>query len=159
MLRMDQVHVIRHKVLVEHQSIRQVARDLGLSRNTVVRYLTLAEPRRVALKPRPSPLHEKVDQRIRQLLNQWRPRTTRKQRPTGSRLHRQLLEEGFTVGKTTVYDCLRELRRRCLPNSVSRLRNFGKCCPTPTASWKPRVSWRDCWRHLAVMTNKPFAPP
>jgi hypothetical protein len=29
MLRMDQVHVIRHKVLVEKQSIRRVARELG----------------------------------------------------------------------------------------------------------------------------------
>jgi hypothetical protein len=29
MLRMNQVHVIRHKVLVEKQSIRRVARELG----------------------------------------------------------------------------------------------------------------------------------
>ena len=33
MLRMDQVHVIRHKVLREGASIRQVALELGLSRN------------------------------------------------------------------------------------------------------------------------------
>ena len=39
MLRMDQVHVIRHKVLDEGQSMRQVARELGLSRNTVRKYL------------------------------------------------------------------------------------------------------------------------
>src|SRR3977135_1946806 len=130
MLRMDQVHVIRHKVLVEQQSIRQVARDLGLSRNTVARYLTLAEPRRVALKPRPSPLHEKVDQRIRQLLDQWRPRTTRKQRPTGSRLRRHRIEKVFRVGKTTVYECLSELRRQaaevfipliCQPGEVAQI--------------------------------------
>jgi DNA-binding NarL/FixJ family response regulator len=38
MLRMDQVHVIRHKVLCEGASIRQVARELGLSRNTVSKY-------------------------------------------------------------------------------------------------------------------------
>jgi hypothetical protein len=31
---------------------------------------------------------------------------------TGSRLHRQLVEEGFAVGKTTVYEVLREHRRR-----------------------------------------------
>src|SRR5712691_6248720 len=34
MLRMDQVHVIRHKVLVEGRSRRQVARELGISRLT-----------------------------------------------------------------------------------------------------------------------------
>ena len=44
MLRMDQVHVIRHKVLVEGRSIRKTAKDLGVSRNTVRRYLKLSEP-------------------------------------------------------------------------------------------------------------------
>ena len=32
---MDQVHVVRHKVLVEGRSQRAVARELGLSRMTV----------------------------------------------------------------------------------------------------------------------------
>lgn len=44
MLRMDQVHVIRHKVLVEGHSERSVARELRISRNTVRKYLTMAEP-------------------------------------------------------------------------------------------------------------------
>jgi DNA-binding CsgD family transcriptional regulator len=39
MLRMDQVHAIRHKVLRDGASIRQVARELGLSRKTVSKYL------------------------------------------------------------------------------------------------------------------------
>ena len=38
MLRMEQVHVIRHKVLREGRSVRQVARELGVSRNTIGRY-------------------------------------------------------------------------------------------------------------------------
>ena len=44
MLRMDQVHVIRHKVLVEGRSIRKTAKELGVSRNTVRRYLKISEP-------------------------------------------------------------------------------------------------------------------
>ena len=36
---MDQVHVVRHKVLVEGRSQRQVARELGISRVTVRKYL------------------------------------------------------------------------------------------------------------------------
>jgi DNA-binding transcriptional MocR family regulator len=44
MLWMDQVHVIRHKVLREGTSIRQVARELGLSRNTVSKYLEQSVP-------------------------------------------------------------------------------------------------------------------
>src|ERR1700686_2016495 len=101
MLRMDQVHVIRHKVLVEGQSVRSVARQLGVSRNTVRKYLLVSAPVRVERQPRARPV-----------LEEGRPRTTAKQRVTGSRLHRQLVEEGFLVGATTVRACLRELRRR-----------------------------------------------
>jgi transposase len=112
MLRMDQVHVIRHKVLVEGQSVRSVARQLGVSRNTVRKYLGVSAPVRVEHQPRPRPVLERVRSRIEALLEEWRPRTTAKQRVTGSRLHRQLVEEGFQVGVTTVRACLRELRRR-----------------------------------------------
>ncbi len=44
MLRVEEVHVLRHKVLVEGQSRRRVAREMGISRNTVRRYLTLSTP-------------------------------------------------------------------------------------------------------------------
>jgi predicted transcriptional regulator len=44
MLKMDQVHVLRHKVLDEGRSIRRVARELGISRNTVAKYLEQSEP-------------------------------------------------------------------------------------------------------------------
>jgi transposase len=112
MLRMDQVHVIRHKVLVEGQSVRSVARQLGMSRNTVRKYLLVPAPVRVEGRPRARPVLERVRSRIEALLEQWRPRTTAKQRVTGTRLHRQLVEEGFQVGVTTVRAYLHELRRR-----------------------------------------------
>jgi hypothetical protein len=48
---MDQVHVIRHKVLVEGLSARRVAREMGVSRNTVQRYLSRAAPTRVERLP------------------------------------------------------------------------------------------------------------
>ena len=44
MLRMDQVHVIRHAVLKQGRSRRSVALD-GVSRNTVRKYLEESEPR------------------------------------------------------------------------------------------------------------------
>jgi transposase len=112
MLRMDQVHVIRHKVLVEGQSIRSVARQMGLSRNTVSKYLKVSEPKRIVSQPKLSPVTETVAPRIEELLEQWRGRTTPKQRLTGTRIHRQLLEEGYQVGITTVRDYLRERRRK-----------------------------------------------
>jgi transposase len=112
MLRMDQVHVLRHKVLVEGESIRKVARDMGFSRITVRKYLRVAEPRRIETGPRPRPVLERVRGRMDELLEEWRDRTTRKQRITGTRLHRQLREEGHEVGITLVRRYLREVRRR-----------------------------------------------
>ncbi len=42
---MGQVHIIRHKVHVEGLSEHEVARQLGLSRNTVAKYHHVTEPR------------------------------------------------------------------------------------------------------------------
>lgn len=112
MLRMDQVHVIRHKVLVEGQSRRAVARQLGVSRNTVRKYLTVSAPVRHEGRARARPVLAAVTARMEALLEQWSLRSTAKQRVTGSRLHQELVEEGFRVGVTTVRSYLRERRRR-----------------------------------------------
>src|SRR5215210_37715 len=112
MLRMDQVHVIRHKVLIEGQSIRSVAREMGVGRNTIKKYLKLSEPVRVGRQKKPSPVKEMIAPRIDHLLEEWHHRTTHKQRITGTRIHRQLMEEGYKVGITTVRDYLREKRRQ-----------------------------------------------
>ena len=112
MLRMDQVHVIRHKVLVEGKSIRQTAREMGVSRNTVRKYLKVSEPRRVEKVPRPRPVLEAVKPRLGEIIEEWSHRTTKKQRITATRLHRQLVEEGFRVGITTVKDYVREWKRQ-----------------------------------------------
>jgi len=112
MLKMDQVYVIRHKVLVEGQSIRKVARQFGISKNTVLRYLKVSSPKRVESKPRDKPVTNLVAGRIEELLLEWTPRATEKQRITAARLHRQLREEGYAVGITTVKDYFREKRRQ-----------------------------------------------
>ncbi|MCA1837269.1 MAG: IS21 family transposase [Actinobacteria bacterium] len=109
---MDQVHVIRHKVLVEGQSIRAVAREMAISRNTIRKYLKLSEPLRVERQKKPSPVSEMVAPRIDGILEEWRERTTAKQRITATRIHRQLVEEGYEVGITTVRNYLREKRRQ-----------------------------------------------
>ena len=108
---MAQVHVIRHKVLVEGLSIRQVSREMGISRNTVSKYLEQAEPK-LRKRPRQQPVLERVGPRIDALLVEWASRTTPKQRITGTRIHRQLREEGYQVGTTTVRTYLREKRRQ-----------------------------------------------
>ena len=80
MLRMDQVHVIRHKVLVEGLSIRKTAKDLGVSRNTVRRYLKVSEPVRDEPRRRARPVSDAVAPKIEEILEDWDVRTTRKQR-------------------------------------------------------------------------------
>jgi transcriptional regulator with XRE-family HTH domain len=95
---------------VEKLTQREVARQLGISRNTISKYLTQPEPAYRQKKARTKPALEKVKGRIDELLEEWRGRTTRKQRITGMRIHQQLIEEGFAVGMTTVYWYLRERR-------------------------------------------------
>ena len=112
MLRMQEVHVIRHKVKNEERSIREVARELGVSRNTVRKYLRQPEPVRVEKKARRRPVLERVAPRIDELLKEWKARTTPKQRITGTRILRQLREEGYEVGSTTVREYLAEKRRQ-----------------------------------------------
>jgi transposase len=109
---MDKVHVIRHKVLVEGKSIRSVAKELGISRNTVSRYLGQSEPAHKESGPRPRPVMDKVGPRIDEILEEWSHRVTPKQRITGSRILRQLREDGFAVGITAVRDYLRERHRQ-----------------------------------------------
>ena len=67
MLRVDQVHVVRHKVLVEGRSQRQVATELGIARDTVRKYLTEAIPIRKETQPRSRPVWETVRERVETL--------------------------------------------------------------------------------------------
>ena len=111
MLRMDKVYVIRHKVMVEGKSISSVAREVGISRNTVSKYLTRSEPVRKESVPRPRLVMDRVAPRIEEILEEWKHRVTPKQRITGSRMLRQLREDHYQVGVTTVRDYLMEKRR------------------------------------------------
>jgi len=111
-LSVDQVYVIRRKVLVDGVGIRRVAREMAVSRNTVRKYLGEAAPERKAGAPRRRPVFEAVVPRLEALIEEWTPRTAGKQRLTAARLHEELLHEGFTVGRTLVQAVLRERRRQ-----------------------------------------------
>jgi transposase len=110
---MDQVHVIRHKVRVEGRSVRQVAREMGLSRNTVRRYLDQGAPigaRRATA--RPAPVREAVEPRLEALLTRTAGAIGGKQRLTATRVHRLLVCEGLSVGVTLVKELMAERKRR-----------------------------------------------
>src|SRR5215210_4828372 len=113
MLRMDQVHVVRHKVLVEGRTQRAVARELGLSRTTVGKYVGQVAPvRKAEAAPRPRPIWEAVADRVQALLVDSVRWTGGKQRLTATRLHELLVAEGHRVGVTVVKDAVAEWKRQ-----------------------------------------------
>lgn len=110
---MDQVHVIRHQVLVEGRSQRSVARAHGVSRNTVKKYVAVSEP--VFQKPkarRTRPVSDKARPRLEAICEEWSSRQTKKQRITATRLHEQLVSEEFEISETTVRLLFREWKRQ-----------------------------------------------
>lgn len=109
---MDQVHVVRHKVLVEGRTQRAVARELGISRVTVQKYLTRATPARYDTSARGRPVWEAVGPRIETLLAESGQWTGGKQRLTATRLHQLLRAEGHAVGVTLVKQTVAEWRRQ-----------------------------------------------
>jgi transposase len=112
MVRVDQVHVIRHKVLVEGRTQRAVARELGISRVTVRKYLDQAAPARQETRPRGRPVWDAVGARVEALLDESRHRTGGKQRLTATRLHQLLRAEGHQVGVMLVRDAVAEWKRQ-----------------------------------------------
>jgi len=109
---MDQAIVVRHKVLVEKRSVRSVAREHGLSRNTAKRYAAGA-PIGVRKTPeRERPVREKLAPRIEALLAESSTWTQGKQQLTASRLWQMLRDEGNVVGRTLVKEQVAEWKRR-----------------------------------------------
>lgn len=109
---MDQVHVVRHKVLIEGQSQRAVAQALGLSRVTVRRYVERAAPVRVEEAARPRPVWTAVEPRVTALLEEAPTWTAKKQQLTATRLHDLLVGEGHKVGVTLIKEAVAEWKRQ-----------------------------------------------
>src|SRR4029453_663551 len=95
MLKVDQVHVIRHKVLVEGRSQRQIAKEFGISRVTVRKYVEEAVRIRKESAPRTRPVWEKVSARVNALLAESAEWTGGKQQLTATRLHELVTAEGL----------------------------------------------------------------
>jgi hypothetical protein len=112
MLKVDQVHVMRHKVLVDGRSQRQVAKEFGISRVTVREYVDGAVPVRRERAPRGRPVWEKVGPRLDALLAASKDWTGGKQQLTATRLHELLIGEGHQVGASLVTAAVAEWKRQ-----------------------------------------------
>lgn len=109
---MEEVYVVRHRHLVEGVPIRRLAREMGVSRNTIKRYLRGAPPG--VGKPRGapgSPVRDAVEPRVLEILEDSKRWTAGKQRLTAARLHELLRGEGHDVGYTVVKDIVQEWKR------------------------------------------------
>jgi transposase len=110
---MEEVYVVRHRHLVEGVPIRRLAREMGIPRNTIRRYLRGAEPG--VGKPRGPeghPVRDAVLPRAHAILEDAPRWTGGKQRLTAARLHTMLRSEGHDVGYTVVKQIVHEWKRR-----------------------------------------------
>ena len=78
-------------------------------------------------KPRRRWVTERMAPRLEELLSRWSRRTTAKQRLTATRLHRQLLEDGYEVGVTTVRSYVREWKRQRQETFIPLVHRAGEC--------------------------------
>lgn len=109
---MDQVAVVRHRVLVEGASLREVARSLGIARNTARRYLRGATVGVRKPSERERPALKRAQARMEELLRTAPKWTGGKQRLTATQLHRMLHAEKIYVGVTLVKQFVREWKRQ-----------------------------------------------
>src|SRR5690606_42070489 len=110
---MEEVYVVRHRHLVEGVPIRRLAREMGVSRNTIRRYLRGA-PAGVG-KPRGvpgSPVREAVEPRALAILEDAKRWTAGKQRLSAARPPELLRGEGDDVGYTGVKEMGAEWKGR-----------------------------------------------
>jgi transposase len=101
-------------ILVEGISRRQVAKEMGVSRNTVRKYLKESEPINKRKKGSKRPVLEKAKARIDELITEWKDRTTKKQKLTSRRLYNQLITDGYKISESTVNAYFREKKRENL---------------------------------------------
>lgn len=109
---MDEVTTIRHRVLVKGVSRRAVAKEMGVSRNTVKRYVEGAVAGHRVPVDREKPVLERARARLDALLGESPRWTGGKQRLTATQLWRLLRGEGIAIGETTVKTYVREWKRK-----------------------------------------------
>jgi hypothetical protein len=109
---MDQVHVVRHKVLVEGRSQRGVAGAGAVADDRWQVRRRSGAGAEGGGRPRPRPVWDKVAERVQPLLTESAQWTGGKQRLTATRLHGLLVAKGHTVGVTAVKAAVAEWKRQ-----------------------------------------------
>jgi predicted DNA-binding transcriptional regulator YafY len=107
LLKTDKIETIRQAILVDGRSIRSVANQMGVSRNTVAKYLKQFPGVITIRKAKTKPVLGRILPRLDELLNISENKDKIKHL-NGARIHRQLIQEGYRVGVTTVREYIRK---------------------------------------------------
>lgn len=111
MISVEQRERIRRAYFLEHKSMRQIARDLGHSRETVRKAIDESEPGQYTLKQaRKAPVLGPFKARIEELLAE-NERLPRKQRYTGQKIYQLVQAEGYEGAESTVRGYVAQCRR------------------------------------------------
>jgi transposase len=102
MIKVDEREKIRRAYFIEHKSMRQIARELRHSRNSVKQAIELAEPKTYTLqKSRKAPMLGPYRARIDELLAE-NERLPRKQRYTGHKIYEDIYAKGYRGSESGV---------------------------------------------------------
>jgi transposase len=112
MLEVDQVESMRYLHVKEGRSIRSIAQEFGVSRNSVRRYLRGAPPGQRRKADRASPVLDKIKGAIDEILAQAPSWTQGKQKLTAARVRQLLAMKEIHAGRTVVSEYVAERRRQ-----------------------------------------------
>jgi len=111
MITVEDREKIRRAYFIEKKSQRQIAKELGCSRDTVKKAIESAEPGRYTLtQPRPAPVLGPYKTRIDELLEE-NERLPRKQRYIGHTIYKDIHAQGYTGSESTVRGYIAQRRR------------------------------------------------
>lgn len=111
MITVEDREKIRRAYFIEKKSQRQIARELGCSRDTVKRAIGSAESGRYTLtQPRPAPVLGPYKARIDELLEESE-RLPRKQRYIGHTIYKDIQAKGYRGSESTVRGYIAQQRR------------------------------------------------
>ena len=111
MIRVEEREKIRRAYFIEHKSMRQIAKELRHSRETVKKAIESAEPGGYRLKkPRPAPVLGPYKARIDALLAESEG-MPRKQRYIGHKIYQIIRAEGYRGAESTVRGYIAQRRK------------------------------------------------
>lgn len=121
LLDVDDWQSLRWLYLREGKSIRWIAREFGISRNTVAKYLKEPDaPKYTRTKPRFCPVADSWRQRVKEIVDRDKD-APRKQRHTAQRIYDRLVkEDGYTGSPRTIRSLVAEIKKKpaaaaCVP--------------------------------------------